>query len=134
MPSPKSGTAGSVVTPTDPDAVVEADDAVAGTVETTSDTPGTKATTTLTSTTVKSDKPETPAKSDPAKTSWISIEMVDEDGKPVTSERYKITLSDGSVAEGTLDDKGCARLDGIDPGSCQVSFPDLDGGAWEAAT
>jgi hypothetical protein len=32
--------------------------------------------------------------------------------------------------EGTLDKEGKVRVDGIPPGQCQVSFPDLDKGAW----
>jgi len=41
------------------------------------------------------------------KKSWIEIELVDEDGKPVPGEAYRITLPDGTtIDEGTLDDKG----------------------------
>lgn len=65
--------------------------------------------------------------------SWIEIEMVDENGQPVPGERYQITLPDGSVASGTLDEKGLARVEGIEPGTCQVTFSDLDEDAWEAA-
>ena len=44
----------------------------------------------------------------------------------------KITLPDGStVASGTTDEKGRARVDGIDPGTCKVTFPELDRDAWE---
>ena len=65
-------------------------------------------------------------------TSWIEIRLVDKTGKPVPGERYRIILPDGSVvAEGTLDSNGRARVDGIDPGSCKVTFPGLDADAWE---
>ena len=68
------------------------------------------------------------------KNSWIEIEMVDKEDKPVSGMTYRITLSDGkTVAEGTLDDKGCARVNGIEPGSCKVTFPTLDQEAWEEA-
>jgi len=63
--------------------------------------------------------------------SWIEIELVGEDNKAIPGEKYKVTLSDGSVAEGTLDAKGFARLDGIPKGNCKVTFPDLDKDAWE---
>jgi hypothetical protein len=72
-----------------------------------------------------------PYKGDEEKTSWIEIEMVDEEDEPVTGERYKITLPDDSVAQGSLDDKGFARIEGIDPGTCKITFPDLDKEAWE---
>ena len=58
--------------------------------------------------------------------------MVDEDGNPVPGEPYRITLPDGTtVADGTLNEKGWARVDNIDPGTCQVTFPKLDKDAWE---
>jgi hypothetical protein len=66
------------------------------------------------------------------KTSWIEIEMVDEEDQPVPGMAYRITLPDGeTVAEGTLDEKGFARVDGIEPGTCQITFPDLDQDAWQ---
>jgi hypothetical protein len=75
-----------------------------------------------------------PYKHDPSKKSWIEIELVDEEDEPVPGEAYRITLPDGeTVAEGTLSDKGFARVDGIDPGSCKITFPDLDKDAWEKA-
>ena len=65
------------------------------------------------------------------KKNWVEIEVVNEDGKPVPGVRYRITLPDGAtLAEGTTDEKGFARVDGIDPGSCKVTFPDLDKEAW----
>lgn len=73
-------------------------------------------------------------KSDEAKDkkSWIEIVLVDQDDKPVPGEPYRITLPDGTtLAEGTLDEKGFAREDGIDPGTCKVTFPNLDKDAWE---
>ncbi len=68
------------------------------------------------------------------KKSWIEIELVDEEGNPVPGERYKVILPDGqTVAEGTLDEKGFARISGIDPGTCKITFPNLDKDAWEKA-
>ncbi|MEO7701851.1 MAG: hypothetical protein ABIZ04_21710, partial [Opitutus sp.] len=61
---------------------------------------------------------------------WIEIELVDEDNRPVPGEAYRIELPDGSVAEGTLDDKGLARIDYIEPGECKITFPYLDKSAW----
>ena len=66
------------------------------------------------------------------KVHWIEIELSDEDGNPVPGEPYSITLPDGStVADGTLDEKGRARVDNIDPGTCKVTFPNLDEEAWQ---
>ena len=66
------------------------------------------------------------------KTHWIEIELLDEDGNPVTGEPYRITLPDGTTADGTTDSKGHAREEHIDPGNCKVSFPNLDPDAWRA--
>jgi type VI secretion system secreted protein VgrG len=65
------------------------------------------------------------------KKSWIEIKLVDEDGVPVAGEEYLVTLPDGqTVASGTLDDKGKARVENIDPGNCKITFPRLDGRSW----
>ncbi len=66
------------------------------------------------------------------KKNWIEIELLDEGGRPVPGEPYKVTLPDGTtVADGTTDDKGKARVDNIDPGNCIVTFPNIDQDAWE---
>jgi len=62
---------------------------------------------------------------------WIEIELVDEENQPVPGEQYRIELPDGSVVEGSLDSQGKARRDGIPPGNCKVTFPNLDKEAWE---
>jgi type VI secretion system secreted protein VgrG len=68
------------------------------------------------------------------KGTWIEIELLDDKGKPVPGEAYQVTLPDGeTVAGGTLNDKGFARVEGIDPGTCSVTFPDLDKDAWKRA-
>jgi hypothetical protein len=66
------------------------------------------------------------------KTSWIEIELVGEDDEPIPGEKYRIILPDGETfAEGTLDEKGLARVEGFEKGTCKVCFPDLDKDAWE---
>ncbi len=64
---------------------------------------------------------------------WIEIELLGEDGKGIASEKYRVELPDGSVREGALDSRGFARVDGIDPGTCSVTFPALDKDAWAPA-
>lgn len=67
----------------------------------------------------------------PTKTHWIAIELVDELGKHVPFEPYTVTLPDGTVTHGSLDKHGRAKITGIDPGTCAVSFPNLDMRVWE---
>ncbi len=75
-----------------------------------------------------------PTEEEKQEKSWIEIELVDEEGNPIPGEKYKVTLPDGkTVAQGTLDEKGFARIEGIDPGTCKITFPNLDKDAWEKA-
>ncbi len=67
----------------------------------------------------------------PAKKSWIEIQLIDTEGEPVPNERYRIKLPDGSVQEGRLDSFGYAEYYDINPGNCEVTFPDLDHGSWD---
>jgi hypothetical protein len=64
--------------------------------------------------------------------SWIEVQLVGEDDSPIPNEAYEIRLPGGELVSGTLDDKGSVRLDGIPPGTCRVSFPELDKDAWTA--
>ncbi|WP_437516395.1 carboxypeptidase regulatory-like domain-containing protein [Sorangium sp. So ce1099] len=61
---------------------------------------------------------------------WIEIQLLGEDGRGIPGERYRITGPDGSVREGALDGQGLARVEGIVPGQCEVTFPALDEEAW----
>lgn len=56
---------------------------------------------------------------------WVDIQLLDDQGNPVPGEAYRLTLPDGRVIEGRLDDQGLAGVDGIDPGDCKIEFPDL---------
>ncbi|MGJ5819024.1 hypothetical protein [Paludibaculum fermentans] len=68
----------------------------------------------------------------PTKT-WIEFKLVDNDNKPIANERYKVKLTDGSIKEGRLGADGSVKFSNIDPGSCDISFPDLDTKDWAAA-
>lgn len=64
-------------------------------------------------------------------TTWIEVELLDEQDNPVGGERYEVELPDGTTARGTLDNEGFASITGIPPGNCKVTFPDLDQASWE---
>jgi hypothetical protein len=138
MPSPKSGTAGSPVSPADATAACDADDADPGAVEAEKAFQRETQTGKYGTVQVQPFKPVTdpPPAADgsttpPVQTTWIEIVLVDEQNNPVPGESYAITLPDNSVASGTLDEKGFARVEGFEPGQCQVTFPDLDQDAWD---
>lgn len=82
---------------------------------------------------VKPFKPisEEEAESEDKEVSWIEFEMVDEADQPMAGVQYEVEMPDGSIAAGVLDNKGFARIDGCEPGTCKISFPELDKDAWE---
>ena len=62
----------------------------------------------------------------PDKKHWVEVSLVDQDGNPVADANYEITVPGGSTITGTLNSKGAARVEGIDPGNCKITFPDYD--------
>jgi len=64
------------------------------------------------------------------KKTWVEVELLDKNKHPVKGLAIELTLPDGTIEKGTLSDKGSFRKDGIDPGTCKVRFPDLDGREW----
>jgi hypothetical protein len=130
MASPKSSKDPSAVAPAEPAEVIEADDADPGEV---SKAKAAKLESESSEWSEAKAKPFKPTEEDKKEKSWIEIELVGEDDKPIPGETYQITMPDGTVQGGTLDDKGFARVEGMDPGTCKVTFPDLDKDAWEKA-
>ena len=65
------------------------------------------------------------AKKKEEKKTFVAIELKDEDGLPKAGAKYRVTLPDGSVKEGFLDLEGKAKVEGVDPGNCKITFPDL---------
>jgi type VI secretion system secreted protein VgrG len=139
----KSGTAGSLVAPIDPKAPHEADVADPGALAAIKAEQIAQKVGKFGEQKFKPFKPavekDSPAdegkqeKETEKKLSWIEIELVGEDKKPIPGERYRVTLPDQTVDEGTLDDKGHARIEGFEKGDCKITFPDLDEEAWEDA-
>jgi hypothetical protein len=132
MPSPKSGTAGSAISPTDPKDAQEADKADPGEVEKIKAQQRKTKAGKYRSVKVKKFRPPLTDEEKKNKT-WIEITLVDGKGNPVPGEPYEVEMPDTSVLSGSLDEKGFARIDGIDPGTCKVTFPEMDGRSWSRA-
>jgi hypothetical protein len=63
---------------------------------------------------------------------WMEIQLWDHmTHRPVPGAAYKLSLGDGSVRYGRLDDSGLARYDGIDAREARVEFPEWDAADWE---
>jgi hypothetical protein len=63
----------------------------------------------------------------------LAIELIDDAGNPVPNENYIVVVPEGVKKTGRLDAKGRAYIGDIDPGSCDISFPDIDGREWHPA-
>ena len=131
--NPKSGSPVTAVEPTEPEEVLEADVADPGEVAQFKKEQTEKKTGKYGEVVSKPYKPPATEEEEEEKTAWIEVELLDEEDNPVPGERYEIKLPDDSVAKGTLDKDGFVRIDGIEPGTCEISFPKLDKDAWEKA-
>ena len=129
----KSGKAGTPIAPTETVAPHEADVANPGEVEQVKRTQRQTQSGKYGSTKVAPFKPTAESEGTATKKTWIAIELVDDQDLPVPGEPYRVELPDGSVAEGTLDAKGKAKIEGIPAGSCKVTFPKMDGRSWAKA-
>jgi len=131
MADPKDGSAGSPIPPAEPTQAHEADNADPGEVDQVkADQQKTKSGK-YGSSKLKPYQPPATEEEKEARPSWIEIELLDEKKAPVAGEPYRICLPDGeTVAEGTLDENGFARVDGIDSGQCKIVFPERDREAW----
>lgn len=73
---------------------------------------------------------DAPAATEDEPKAWIEIELQDSDGKPIAGEACRVTITNGKVIEQATDKFGVVRIDGIDPGKCDVTFPQLADGIW----
>jgi hypothetical protein len=64
------------------------------------------------------------------KRDWIEIEIVYDHGRPYDGNCH-VQLPSGAETDGAPDEDGVVRIDGLLPGSCRVSFPDLDASVWD---
>jgi hypothetical protein len=131
MASPKSVKTESAVAPAAPAAPLEADVADPGEAAEMTFTQGERETPSLAEQKAKPFKPRESQPGEEVETSWIEIELVGEDDKPIVGEPYRMTMADGSEKNGTLDENGFARVEGMEPGTVKVTFPNLDKDAWE---
>ncbi len=62
----------------------------------------------------------------PEQTTFIAIRLVDQDGQPVPRRAVHLVLADKSEQDGFVDGDGRFRLEDVPPGTCTLTFPDLD--------
>jgi hypothetical protein len=64
---------------------------------------------------------------------WIEVVLKDQYDKPMAGAKYRLRITDGSLREGMLNAEGSVRVNGIDPGMCEVMFPEFDAKTWQPA-
>ncbi|MBC7926464.1 MAG: hypothetical protein H7039_12475 [Bryobacteraceae bacterium] len=62
---------------------------------------------------------------------WVEIELHDDSGFLVPYEEYLLTLPNGEIVAGYLDENGFARIETDTPGNCEITFPNLDARSWK---
>jgi hypothetical protein len=77
------------------------------------------------------DRPAGEIVQDCRKKTWVAIELKTNRGRPVAGEEYRIELPDGRIVTGVLDALGTAGVEVTDPGTCKISFPNLDAKSWK---
>jgi hypothetical protein len=79
-------------------------------------------------------RPEAPSAPQPAPSvakTWIEVVLLDEDTRaPLSDELVRLVAPSGEVHERRTNAQGSLRLERLDPGSCDVCFPQFDGGEW----
>jgi type VI secretion system secreted protein VgrG len=133
MASPKSGKEGSIVAPAAPDAAKDAMTADPGAAAKFKADPKKPETGKFTTQGIAPFKPMTPAEAQAKdkKLTWIEIELQDAAGHPVAGAEYWMKMPDDSILTGSLDDKGLARVEGVEEGNIDVSFPEYSPKSWE---
>lgn len=66
----------------------------------------------------------------PEEEHWIEVQLFDPDGAFLATRRYSVTDPGGGAHAGALDAEGKARVEPIDPGVCEVTFPGLEPIHW----
>ncbi len=97
--------------------------------------PGAAASSALVSSTVASSSGPSPSPgAEPAsqKTTWVEIEVVDADGKPLRYQKVRVTDAAGTPHVAYSDASGIVRIEGMAAGSCKITMPDLDQSSWES--
>ena len=62
-----------------------------------------------------------------ASTGWITVELLFEDGSSVANQAYVITDASDAKHTGNTDENGCANLENIAQGACDIEFTNLEG-------
>ncbi|MCP4245801.1 MAG: type VI secretion system tip protein VgrG, partial [bacterium] len=71
-----------------------------------------------------------PTEIEEQETSWVEVELLDDQGRPVPYERYRVVTPEGKIKEGSLNKDGVAHVALSKPGDCEITFPNIDKEGW----
>jgi len=125
LASPKSGSAGSAVSPADAEQAAEAIKDVMGSMSIAEATAKARPSNEVPAVKVEPFKPPTKEEIQEKKLTWIEIELLDSHGKTVAGENYLIELTDGKVSRGIFDTDHRMRSDKKQQEYVQVRRPCL---------
>ena len=131
MPDPKDCEAPTIVKPTKPKVAEDADKTDPGQVEELAQRQKETGEGKYGKTPIKAHKKDSEENKD--KKNWVEVHLINDEDEPVPGAAVEIELPDGSVASGSTNAEGKFKVTNIDPGSCKITFVELDEEAWEPA-
>jgi len=54
---------------------------------------------------------------------YVEVHLEDENNQPMENQDFKLYLPDGTEKDGTTDEEGYARIEGVPPGPYTIAFP-----------
>ena len=69
----------------------------------------------------------------PTGPAWVEVAVTSAEGAPLPYQKVAVTDASGVTRIAFSDGAGIARIEGMTPGSCRVTLPDLDQSSWEPA-
>lgn len=64
-------------------------------------------------------------------TQTMTFELRDSNDDPIKSEPYEVRLPDGSTRTGRTGEDGSVKIDGVEDGDAEISFPRMQDGEWD---
>lgn len=77
--------------------------------------------------------PSEPEVVEPPRPTWILIQLVDCDDKPIANRPFRLRLADGTIRQGMVGANGEIRFDDVTAGLCTLVLPTNDEKEWEPA-
>lgn len=57
---------------------------------------------------------------------FLEFQLLNDREQPIANEKFMLTLPDGRIINGMLDDTGRVHLPNVPRGTCKINFPELE--------